>query len=249
MVRAVCGTLRIIVVVFVVFLFMSVYFLLTKTFVKHTPKRGFLLRYIILSIINPILGIKIDADITPNNPQPAIYVSNHRGLLDFFVPFRYIEAFILAKASVKHMPLVGFSGNVTGIIYVKRDDKSSRTAARQEIVKILKSGNSVFLYPEGTTNTERTTIDFKIGSFEEAFKHGFPVIPVAQEYKSKDDLWLKDNVFKQFYSQFGKCKSEIKISIGAPIQGQSPKALMDNSKEWIDTKLLQMQEGWSTAYD
>ncbi len=248
MTRYICGTLRIIVGVFVVILFILGYFILTKTVIKNTPKRGFLLRRIILTIINPILGIKVNAEITPYD-KPALYVSNHRGLLDFFVAFKYIEAFVLAKASVKNMPLVGFAGDVTGIIYVKRDNKSSRTAARQEIVKILKSGNSVFLYPEGTINTERTTMEFKIGSFEEAFKHGFPVIPVAQEYKSKDDLWLKDNVFQQFYSQFGKCKSEIKISIGAPIQGESPKELMENAKNWIDTKLLQMQKGWSTAYD
>ncbi len=248
MIRAVCGTLRIILGVFVVVLFMSIYFILTKTVVKNTPERGFWLRRVILTIINPILGIKIDAEINLYD-KPALYVSNHRGLLDFFVSFKYINAFVLAKASVKNMPLVGFAGNVTGIIYVQRDNKSSRTSARQEIVKILKSGSSVFLYPEGTTNTEKTTMEFKIGSFEEAFKHGFPVIPVAQEYKSKDDLWLKDNVFQQFYSQFGKCKSEVKISIGEPIQAESPKELMENSKRWIDTKLLQMQEGWSTAYD
>ncbi len=248
MVRFFCGTLRIIVSVFVVVLFVFVYFLLTKTFIKHTSKRGFLLRRMILAIIDPILGIKIEAEVVPYD-KPAIYVSNHRGLLDFFISFRYIEAFVLAKSSVKNMPLVGFAGNVTGIIYVQRDSKSSRTAARQEIVKILKSGNSVFLYPEGTTNAERTTIEFKIGSFEEAFKHDFPIIPVAQEYKSKDDLWLKDNVFQQFYSQFGKCRSEVKISIGTPVKGKSPKELMDNSREWIDSKLLQMQKGWSTAYD
>ncbi len=248
MIRGFCGTLRIIIAVPIVVLFMSLYSLGIKTFIKQTPQKGFKLRKIILKIINPILGISAIEKVTTFD-KPALYICNHRGLLDFLITFRHIEAFILAKSDVERMPFVGFWGKLTGIFYVKRDNKSSRKQARKEIVNLLKAGNSVLLYPEGTVNAQKTTMDFKMGSFEEAAKHGFPVIPIAQEYKSKDDLWIDDGVFKQFYRQFGKCKSEIKISIGEPMVGDDPQELMNNAKNWIDSNLLEMQKNWSTAYD
>lgn len=246
--KKICISVRILILFIVMVVMLAGYRLATMTVIKHTVKRGIRLRRAYLIIANFVLGFKIMVEGKPP-VTPALYVSNHRGILDFFATLRYLDAYVLSKAEVRDIFLLGKASELTGIFFVQRESKDSRKATRKAIIQILKSGYNVLIYPEGTTNTKRTTAPFKPGAFEEVAKHGFPVVPIAQEYKDKSDLWDDESIVEQMTRQFGKCFTYTKLAFGPVIQSDDPQYLLEESKKWIDNKLLEMQKNWSKAYD
>jgi len=219
-----------------------------KTIIKYNIKTGFKFRRYFLKFINPVLGIRDKIEGVPP-VQPAIYVSNHRGVLDFFVTLKYLNAYILSKAEVRDIPVLGKASELTGIFFVDREDKNSRKKTRKAIKDIIDSGENVLIFVEGTTNVNKLTAEFKIGTFEVAAQNNIPVVPVAEEYKYKDDLWKDTTTWQQFVKTTGKCFTDIKLAFGPVLQSDDPHYLMEESKKWIDNKLLEMQDDWSKAYE
>lgn len=224
-----------------------IYKLAGTFFFKITPETGFAFRRFAFAYINFICGIIDQVEGKPSE-QPALYVCNHRGLSDFFINLRYLNAYILSKAQVEKIPVLGHLANHTGIFYIKRRNKSSILATREAIVEKLSAGYNVILYPEGTTNTKPGTITFLSGAFEEVAKHNYKVVPMALEYKSKSDLWRSTSISRQFINQFGKPFTFAKMAFGEPIVSDDPKFLKEESRKWIDNKLAEMQKNWSKAY-
>jgi len=244
--RYLIGSVRVILFfVFTILIYLGYNFVLL--FVKHTDERGFKMRQVFLKVIIFFMGMRIDKK-GQSDFTPALYVCNHRGLMDFFIVLRFFDAFILSKDEVQKIPIFPKAAGYTGVFYVKRDKKSSRGAARQAIVDLLKKGRNVLIFPEGTTNIERTTTDFKKGAFEEASKLGMPVVPIALEYKSRRDYWKDISMSKMFFSQYGKIFTRCKVEFGPPIYNDDASQMMNSAKMWIDDKLIEMQEGWSEVY-
>lgn len=219
-----------------------------KTIIKYNIKTGFKFRRDFLKFINPVLGIRNKIEGFPP-VQPAIYVSNHRGILDFFVTLKYLNTFILSKAEVRDIPILGKASELTGIFFVKREDKNSRKETRKAIKDIIESGENVLIFVEGTTNVKKLTADFKKGTFEVAAANNIPVVPIAEEYKYKEDLWENNSTWQQFVQTAGKCFTDVKLAFGPVLKSNDSQYLMDESKNWIDNKLLEMQKGWSKAFD
>lgn len=244
--KYVLAVTRIFLFLLVTALYYGIYLLLLL-FVKHTDKLGFSLRKIFLKTINPMLGFQIIKKLVQVE-GPVLFVSNHRGLLDFFAVLRYVDAFVVSKAEVKNIPLFAPAASRTGVIFVDRDSKESRGATRRAIVEILQKGGNVLIFPEGTTNAAKTTMDFKIGAFEEMVKYGFPVVPVALEYKTKRDLWEEGSTWNMFVRQFGKFRTQLKLEFGPILRSDDPRELMETTKSWIDQKLLDLQKDWSEVF-
>jgi len=216
---------------------------ITLLFRKHTPESAFNLRRAWVVIGNPIMGAKINVIGSPSD-QPAIYMSNHRSFSDPLFQAKAFDAFIIAKAEVSGIPVMSQAAKLTGIIYVKRESKSSRRATILKLIETVMDGYNVLIYPEGTTGDLKTTKPFKMGAFKSATTNNFPVVPVAIEYKKLKDHWQNRSLFSHFLLQFGKLKTEVKISIGPPMLGEDPEVLMNQTKDWIDAELLKLQKGW-----
>ncbi len=137
---------------------------------------------------------------------------------------------------------------MTGVIYVDRDEKGSRSAARKKLYDTMKAGLNLAVYPEGTTGTEETTITFHKGGFEEAAKLHFPVVPIAQEFKNKSDLWIQPSLLKQFMIQFGKKETLVKVEIHPPLVSDNATFLMRESRKLIDDSLKEMHKGWHQVW-
>ncbi len=218
---------------------------ISTLFVKHTKKRGFRLRRNWARLGIKILGIKIQLEGKAID-EPALYVVNHRSLVDPLIIAPYINAFIVAKAEVADYPVLGIGAEQTGIVFVKREDKSSRSATINAIEMILKRGDNVMIFPEGTTNLYQLTKEYRVGSFRVAAELGIPVVPVVLEYRDHKDLWNIHKMIPQFLKQFGTWNTYTKLKIGKPIEGRDAMKLMQQSKDYTDETLLAMQENWST---
>ncbi|MGK0315403.1 MAG: 1-acyl-sn-glycerol-3-phosphate acyltransferase, partial [Saprospiraceae bacterium] len=206
----------------------------TRIFWKHTRSSGLRLRKAYMGqMAYPILNIKVQVEGKPCD-GPALYVCNHRSFSDPIVISKYLSAFVIAKAEVAKYPIINKGAEATGIIWVQRTDKDSRTNARKAFVDVVKGGHNILVYPEGTISTTKNTLPFKKGTFLEAAKEGLTIVPVALEYRSKKDLWLIPNILSQYLNAFGKWKTETKLTFGPPLKMEDGIKLSDECEQWIN---------------
>lgn len=115
------------------------------------------------------------------SPGTKIYASNHTSYFDVLplmgalgVPYRFV-----AKSEVRNMPFIGtFLRKMKHLSFV-RSDSNSRREAVEEMESILRGGESVFVFPEGTFVPEEGVRPFQLGAFHTAVSTGAPVVPVS----------------------------------------------------------------------
>ena len=209
-------------------------------------ERGILLRRFVIRILHPILGSKI----TVYGKEPidsGLIVSNHRSYFDPMVILKNNLASPVGKKEVESWPLIGSVTKTTGVIFVNREEKTSRTQTLKEVRTVLENGLSIFIAPEGTTHIKPTTIDFRPGSFVLAAELGVPVMPVAIDYKNIDDAWIGDDTFiPHFLKCFSKWRTEIKVSYLDPIISSNAEELISVSKNQIDQELIRFRKDWNS---
>lgn len=189
-----------------------------------------------------MLGVVVDKHGEPPVGH-HLFVGNHRTYIDPIVALMDVKALPVAKAEVADWPIIGYGARVTGIMYVKRESKSSRAATLDAMRKTLKMGFSVLVYPEGTTHILPTTMEFRTGAFNMAAKEGFSVVPMAIDYADLGDAWVGDDTFvPHFMRCFGKKRTYAKIRYGQPLQSNDINYLVNESKKWIDDNMLLIRQ-------
>ncbi|MEM1322640.1 MAG: lysophospholipid acyltransferase family protein [Bacteroidota bacterium] len=193
------------------------------------------------------LGVRVKVYGAP--PQTSgLVVGNHRSYFDPVVLLCDMYAFPVAKSELASWPLIGWGAKVTGILFVERSNKVDRRRVLEQIGETLRAGFFVLNYAEGTTHDGPTTIDFRPASFAMAAAEGFPIVPVATDYKNIRDAWIGDDTFvRHFFECFGKWRTEVKISYGQSLQSDDQQYLLTTSKNWIDGQLLKFREEWQNA--
>jgi len=110
--------------------------LIISLFYKSKEKkleRGILLRRFAIRILHPILGSKI----TVYGKEPietGLIVSNHRSYFDAMVILKNLLASPVGKKEVESWPLIGSVTKTTGVIFVNREEKSSRNQTLKEFL-------------------------------------------------------------------------------------------------------------------
>ncbi len=221
---------------------------ITRIVLPHTNKSAFRLRRAwIKYVAMPILNIKTEVVGKPIEGA-ALYVSNHRSFIDPLIISQYLDAFIIAKAEIADYPIINKGAGVTGVIWVRRDSRDSRSATRQAYIDTIQGGDNVLVYPEGTISVDKTILSFNTGTFKEAAKQGFTVVPVVLEYRDESDMWTVDGLLKYYIRQCSKWSIETKLTFGPPIDGNDGIVLRDEAQKWVTEELDQIQSGWSRAF-
>lgn len=119
--------------------------------------------------------------------SPIVYISNHQS--DFDVPIlmskvKTPKGFI-AKIEMLKAPVVRTWMKYLHCVFMDRSNLRKSAAAIIEGVKILKEGNSLVIFPEGTRSKTGELLDFKSGSFKLATKAKVPIIPITIVGSSK----------------------------------------------------------------
>lgn len=149
---------------------------------------------------------------------PVVLCSNHIGQMDmFFIGYRLKRlVHYMAKHELFKIPVIGFIIKNLGAFPVRRgtgDVKAIKTS-----LNLLKNGNIVGIYPEGTRVKEGTTVDIKPGAAMLVQKTGALVMPVAIKGK---------------YRIFSK----VKVVFGEPFSLN-----MDSGKKYSNSELVEKTE-------
>ncbi len=175
---------------------------------------------------------------------PALYVSNHRSLLDPFLNLLKVDAWVVSKAEVESYPLVGRGAIETGVIFVQRNNSESRNAAKEAIREALKDGKSILIYPEGTTSNVPTSNEFKVGSFTVAAELDIPVVPIAVDYKKVEHKWNEGGLLKFFLNKFSDSVIYASMSIGPPMRRTDAIQLKNDAQAWINGEITRFNKDW-----
>jgi len=221
---------------------------LSKVLFKHTRARAFKLRRWYLKYSNFILGIKTEVQGNPVEKN-ALYVSNHRSLSDPLILCQYLDAYIIAKAEVGDYPLISTGAELTGILYVKRDDKNSRQAVRLKMKETLENNHNVLVYPEGTVNYNKQTMDYRPGTFKETIEMGISVVPVCLEYQTSKDVWCNRGMLNHFLLQFGYWRTNTKLIIGPAMSHPDGEVLCKMVQDWTNDKINEIHSDWDSYFN
>lgn len=129
----------------------------------------------------------------------AIFACNHFSKVDTFLPCFALfkrEAHILAKSELFESRLSGWFLHKMGAIPVRRGEADIDCV--KCVLKVLKSGKQLMIFPEGTRNKQGTQdmAEFKSGTARFAVKTKSPIVPMI--------YYASPKVFKRNYLYIGK---------------------------------------------
>ena len=136
-----------------------------------------------------------------NIPQgAALLCGNHTRLSDplyvLYAMGRKNNPYIMAKAELLRIPVLGFLLKKFGVFGVERG--KSDVSAIKEAIRVLRSGEKLLMFPEGTRFRDGETQGAKTGAAMLALRTGVPVVPIWMPAKKR---WFRPTpvVFGQPY--------------------------------------------------
>lgn len=127
-----------------------------------------------------IFGIKLEVSGLAARPGSKLLVANHVSWLDIAAVHSVVpEARFVSKADVKHWPLVG--GLVTGVgtLFIERSSKRDALRVVHQMADALKAGDSVAVFPEGTTGAGPELLPFHGNLLQAAISTEVPIQPLV----------------------------------------------------------------------
>lgn len=113
----------------------------------------------------------------------GLVVCNHISWLDVFVLNAFIPMRFVAKAEVRRWPLVGWLCVRAQTLFIERGRIRSTSRINAQLSALLQRGESLAVFPEGTTTDGTTVAHFHGASFQPAIDACCPVLPIALRYQ------------------------------------------------------------------
>lgn len=146
--------------------------------------------------------------------QAVLYVGNHRSYFDIILSYIAVPGItgFIAKKEMTRYPLLRGWMKYIHCLFLDRDDIRQGMQTVLTGIEKVKSGISIFVFPEGTRNKSQDEfLPFKTGSLKIAEKSGCPIVPVA--------INNSDEIFEKHLPKI--CKTTVVIEFGIPIYPQN----------------------------
>ncbi len=116
--------------------------------------------------------------------RSALFIGNHRNIFDIIATYPHMPRITgyVAKDTLNSIPVFNVWARNIHCLFFNRNDLKEGMKMILNGIAMLKKGESVFVFPEGTRNKneqELPLLPFHDGSFRMAVKSGCPVVPVA----------------------------------------------------------------------
>ncbi|HYE38348.1 MAG TPA: 1-acyl-sn-glycerol-3-phosphate acyltransferase [Ramlibacter sp.] len=129
-----------------------------------------------------ILGIPLHVQGHAPAQGPVLLVANHLSWLDILVLHAARHCRFVAKADVRHWPLVGTLATGGGTLYIEREKRRDAMRVVHHMAESLRAGEIVAVFPEGTTGDGQALLPFHANLLQAAISTAAPVQPVALRY-------------------------------------------------------------------
>ncbi|MGK0255693.1 MAG: 1-acyl-sn-glycerol-3-phosphate acyltransferase [Arcobacteraceae bacterium] len=197
---------------------------------SKSSKEIFDLRLEYAKLVLEKLNISVEVINKDKIPQDGQYllISNHRSIVDPLIvemalADKNINGFWVAKKELYNSFFFGTFTRNAGTVLLDRD-ASNMASFFKDTKVIVKEGQSIFIFPEGTRNKDNTPLSsFKEGSRIIALKNRLPILPV--HIKSNANEILKDAIMNRTKGL------KIQIEIGDIIDYKDKTSLEENYRK------------------
>ncbi|SDF56678.1 lysophospholipid acyltransferase family protein [Terriglobus roseus] len=115
-------------------------------------------------------------------PARGFITANHISYMDVLVLAALTPTIFVAKSDVRRWPLIGILCERAGVLFLDRTSMRAAVAANRTIADVLRSGQSVVVFPEGTTSPGETILPMYAALFQSALDCSEPIIPTWIAY-------------------------------------------------------------------
>jgi len=173
-----------------------------------------------------ISGIPVKMEGAENIPpkEAVVLVSNHQGAADILILLAYLPVYFrfVIKKELFKIPFFGWYLKKAGYLSVDRGAGEKAHKMFSEAEQVLKSGENILVFPEGTRSRDGKLQPFKRGSLLLAFRAKVKVVPIA--ISGSFNILPAQSIFYD--------KVPVKVNIGKPFSLEKygtayEKALLD----------------------
>jgi 1-acyl-sn-glycerol-3-phosphate acyltransferase len=113
---------------------------------------------------------------------PVMVVANHVSWLDILALNAVRPARFVAKADMRHWPLLGWLIACGGTLFIEREKKRDALRVVHQVAEALRRGERIAVFPEGTIGAGGSLLPFHANLLQAAISAGAPIQPVALRY-------------------------------------------------------------------
>ena len=128
-------------------------------------------------------GVRVRVWGLENVPEdtPVVFMSNHQSNFDIPLLIVYIDQFkgFVAKTELQKVPILKTWMEHIKCVFMDRNDLRQSVKTIIEGIKLVNSGHSMVVFPEGTRGKGGPMGEFKAGSFRLATKPQVPIVPIT----------------------------------------------------------------------
>lgn len=133
-----------------------------------------------------VTGLSLPPAIARTGIEPGsrgrMLLANHISWIDPFALNASVPSRFVAKAEIRGWPLLGVLVTRVGTLYVERGRRHAVASMNHRVRDRLKDGETVAIFPEGTTTDGRSLLPFHSNLIAPALEVGAECWPVALRY-------------------------------------------------------------------
>ena len=114
------------------------------------------------------IGVRVHVHGERELRRPLMVAANHSSWLDILVLASVIDATFVAKSEVRDWPIFGVLARLQRSIFIKREERRQTREQADEMASRLNAGETVVLFPEGTTTAGNRLGEIKSSLFAAA---------------------------------------------------------------------------------
>ncbi|UXY16585.1 1-acyl-sn-glycerol-3-phosphate acyltransferase [Chitiniphilus purpureus] len=122
-------------------------------------------------------------------PANHLLLANHISWLDIFVLNSATVSRFVAKAEIKHWPMLGRLCSAAGTLFIERERKRDTARVGGVMLAALREGHCVAIFPEGTTSDGRCILPFRSSLLQAAIDSHATIQPIYLRYIDQQGNW------------------------------------------------------------
>jgi lyso-ornithine lipid O-acyltransferase len=115
-----------------------------------------------------LIGIRISARGVPEQHRPVLMIANHTSWLDIPILSAQARLSFIAKNEVNDWPFFGLLARLQRTVFIARGKRADTHKQRDEILGRLADGDTLVLFPEGTSSDGNRVLPFNSALFSVA---------------------------------------------------------------------------------
>ena len=174
------------------------------------------------------MKLEVSGDL-PSENHGQLLVGNHISWLDIMAVNAAFPCRFVAKDDVAKWPVVGYLATQAQTVYVARNKGTKgNTAKIAGVTEALKNGDTVALFPEGTSTEGRSILPFKPSFFQTAYDAQVPIIPMLVRYPNPDGTspnphtayWGDISLWQSIRMVVGQPQTKVELHFLSPVSPQ-----------------------------